>query len=398
MKGVLYDISNWFSQLFRVWVNEFRLVFSDLGVLLFFIGLPLGYPIVYTLIYNPEVPRDIAVAVVDNARTADSRELVRHVDATPEIGVVGYASSLSEARRWMAEKKCYGVLQIPEDYSRKIGTGQQVHVTFYSDMSLLLRYRSFMGALTDVQLATGADIRSELMERLGVSPDAAGQIRNQAFFLGDTEQGFASFVIPGIIILILQQSIVLGVTMLIGTSRERRRRNGGLDALQVDASPSASVMGKMLCYLAIYIPMTLYVLHYIPLMFDLPHIGEASQFFTFILPLIIGSVFFGMTLGCFVREREMSLMVVVFTSLVFLFLSGLTWPRYAMNSLWYWLGNCVPAVWGVEGFIRINSNGAALSETATPYIAMWILVVVYFIAAWFLASRERRQVMPSSRA
>ena len=66
-----------------------------------------------------------------------------------------------------------------------------------------------------------------------------------------------------------------------------------------------------------------------------------------------------------VREREMAFMVVVFTSVVFLFLSGLTWPRYAMSPFWYWVGNCIPAVWGVEGFIRINSNGADLSAVQT---------------------------------
>lgn len=36
---------NWFKSLFRVWRREIRLVFTDIGVLLFFFALPLAYQI-----------------------------------------------------------------------------------------------------------------------------------------------------------------------------------------------------------------------------------------------------------------------------------------------------------------------------------------------------------------
>lgn len=359
--------------------REFRLVTTDIGVLIFFLALPLAYPIVYTLIYNTELVRDIPVAVVDNCRTEQSREFVRMADATEGISISGYASSLSEARRWMDEKGCYGIMVIPENYSRNIGRGDQSVVTFYSDMSLLLRYRAFLTALTDIQLETGAELRTEAMSALGVSTASAAPVDNEAFFLGDTEQGFASFVIPGIVVLILQQSMVLGITMLGGTSRERRRRNGGIDPLEVNAPASATVIGKMLCYVMIYLPLTVYILHYVPIMFHLPHIGHIADFLLFIFPMLIATAFFGLTLQLFVKEREASLVVIVFTSVVFLFLSGLTWPRYAMNSLWTFVGDCIPAVWGVEGFIRINSNGATLAENTHAFLMMWALAGVYFI-------------------
>ena len=93
------------------------------------------------------------------------------------------------------------------------------------------------------------------------------------------------------------------------------------------------------------------------------------------------------------KQRESAFVVIVFTSVVFLFLSGLTWPRYAMNTLWTWVGNCVPAVWGVEGFIRINSNAASLSEVGRDYVALWILAAVYmltacWVSAWLSGARK----------
>ena len=394
MTGPLRYMARWVSEVAHVWKRELRLMFTDIGIILFFFVLPLAYPLVYTLIYNPEVVNDIAVAVVDNSRTSQSRDLVRQLDATPAIDVVGYASSLSEAKRWHAEKRCYGVLVIPESYARNLGRGEQSTVEFYSDMSLLIRFRSFLSALTDVQLATGAKIRSELMASAGVSGSMGGgaPISNQAFFLGDTEQGFASFVIPGILVLILQQSLILGVTMLAGTSTERSLRNGGTDPLEVPAGITATAVGKTLAYLVTYIPMAVYALHYVPMIFSLPHIGSMTQYLPFILPMFIASSFLGMIIArLMVREREMAFMVVVFTSVVFLFLSGLTWPRYAMSPFWYRVGNCIPAVWGVEGFIRINSNGADLSAVSHPYLMMWLQCVVYFVIYWTLMKWTRRR-------
>lgn len=390
MNGTLHDIKTWFLDLARVFRREMHIVVNDPGALIFFIGLPLLYPLVYTLIYNPEVVRDIPTVIVDNSRTAASRDLVRNADATEAIRVVGYATDMAEARRLMNEKECYGIMLIPEDYARWTGRGEQSHITFYSDMSLLLRYRSYLQSLTPLQIALGADIRTELISSLGADSMSQGATINTVpTYLGDTQQGFASFIIPGIIILILQQSMVLGITLLAGTSRDRRAANGGIDPLAIPASPSATLFGKMLTYVVIYLPMTLYVLHFVPVFFSLPHVGHAVDYLLFAIPLLVASAFFGLTLQILVRERETSFVVVVFTSVIFLFLSGLTWPRYATHFPWNLLGDAIPAVWGAEGFVRINSNGATLSQESHCFYMMWLLAAIYFVTSYIILRIER---------
>ncbi|MCM1449874.1 MAG: ABC transporter permease [Clostridiales bacterium] len=377
---------SWFLSAARVFRREFYLTATDTGVLLFFLFLPLAYPLIYTLIYNPEVPTEIPVAVVDNCRSAQSREFVRMADAASSIHIMGYACDLAEAKRWKDAKECYGIIYIPQDYSRLIGRGEQAHITFYSDMSLLLRYRAMLMTMTDLQLATGAMVRAESLATLGMVGQNMGTspVENASFMLGDTEQGIASFLIPGIIILILQQSMLLGITMLGGGAYERRLRNGGIDPLGVNATPGASILGRMCVYIVIYIPLTIYVLHFVPIFFSLPHFGSAMQYLPFVLPMFIATAFLGITLQFIVKEREMSLMVIVFTSVVFLFLSGLTWPRYAMNTLWVALGDLIPAVWGIEGFVRINSNNASLADNYYSYTMLWGLVALYGVTAWLV--------------
>lgn len=381
-------MKRWILQLARVFSREFSLVFHSHGTMIFFFVLPIAYPIVYALIYNPEVTRDMPVAVVDNCRTAESREFVRHADATQAMEICGYASDMEEARRWWAEKKCCAVIEIPRDYSERVMRGEQGVIEFYSDASLLLRYRTFLESLTELQMATDADLRNLAINTLGANGLASqsSAVGTEAYFLGDPQQGFASFIIPGIVVLILQQSLLLGVMFLGGASNERRRLHGGVDPLQVaDASPSAEIIGKTLCYTAIYMPLTVYILHYVLHMFSFPHIGEMADYFLFILPMLLATCMLGLSCRFMVHEKESAFVIVVFTSVAFLFLSGITWPRYAMQPLWTLLGDLIPATWGLDGFIRINNNGGTLAQQTTPYLWMWGLTLLYGITAYLQA-------------
>lgn len=387
---------NWLKSIYRVWRRECYLVFTDIGVLLFFIALPLGYPIVYTLIYNPEVVKDISTVIVDNSRTAESRELARTLDATQGIQIVGYAADMAEARKAMNEKKCYGVIEIPADYAKKIGRGEPATMSFYCDMSLLLRYRQYLFSLTDVRMAETTKITAQRLSVGGLLTTTVSglPVNSESFFLGDPTQGFASFIMPGIVVLILQQSMLLGIAMIAGTAADRRRRNGGIDPYAYEGNSTAVVLGKSLCYMMVYLPMSYYILDFIPHIFSLPHVGTFGEYMPMIFVMLLATSFLGQTLQMFVRERESSLLVIVFTSVVFLFLSGLTWPRYAFSKFWLMISDLVPATWGVESFIRMNGNGSTIADVSGYYLGLWGLVALYFITAVTLRHFTAKAIAP----
>ena len=380
----------------KVWRREYYLVFHDAGVMLFFFFLTVAYPLVYTFIYNPEIVENIPIAVVDNSRSEESRKLTRMIDATQGIEVWDYATNMEEAHRMENNHEVYGILEIPSDYARRIGRQEQGVVTFYCEMSLLLRYRTCLTALTDVQLAAGADIRQQTLDMIGLPAQEMGgmPIESEALMLGDPTQGFASFIMPGVLVLILQQSMLLGITMLAAGIKERRRRNGGIDPESIPAGPLTTIWGKTLCYITLYLPICVYVLDLVPIMFNLPHIGDFREMYLFIFPMLLATAFLGQTISVFVTERESSMLVIVFTSVVFLFISGLTWPRYAMNSLWTWVGDAIPATWGIEGFIRMNSNGSPLWEQSHHYMMLWLLCAIYMVTAWLVTHFSTPRLRP----
>lgn len=397
--NLISKTAKWFTTTARVVANELRLIFGDMGVMIFFFGLPLLYPIVYTLIYNPEVVEKVSVAIVDDSRTAQSRHLVRDAAGSPGIEIYGYASNMAEARQWMSEREVFGIMHIPSDYAQLVGSGRQATVPFYANMALLLRFRTLLSSLTDLQIKEATAMASEKVDALGAeSLQLSLPVNNHANYLGDNEQGFASFVIPGIIILILQQSMLLGISLIAGSSAERRRLHGGFDPQMIGwASPIQTVIGKAAAYVMLYIPVTIYVLRFIPWMFHLPAYGSATDYLLFIFPMLLASAMLGQALAPLMKERENSFMVLVVTSVVFLFLSGLTWPRYAMSPLWTLVGDAVPATWGVEGFIRINSNAASLADNSHPWAMLWLLTGIYFVIAVIAQRYSCRRFTPVVR-
>jgi len=388
----------WCIQVLKVCGRELMLVFRDQGVVIFFLVLNALYPVLYALIYNPEVVRDERVVVVDDNRTAMSRDLVRRMDATQEVSIAGYAANMQEAQEAMHRKACYGILYIPRDFAQNIGRGEQGHVSLYCDMSVMMRYKAMFTALTGVTQAMGGERMAVVVEPV-ISMSGA-IVENRQVPVGNPAMGIASAVLLFILPLVLQQSMILGIAMLHGGSIERRRRNGGRDPLAVEASPGATIVGKMMCHQIIYVIPVIYVLHYVPLMFGFPQYGNLLHIICLAVPFIVGVSFMGQTLSAVVNERESVFLLFVFSSVVFVFLVGVSWPRYLMSRLWYVVGDCVPSTWMANGYVLMQTNGATLYQVQHHYWMLWLQLPVMFILAYvverFINRRRYRSWIAAS--
>ena len=332
----------WFVQVLRVCGRELLLVFRDEGVVIFFLLLNAVYPVLYALIYNPEVVRDEPVVVVDDNRTQQSRELIRRMDATQEVAIV----------------------------------------SLYCDMSVMMRYKAMFTALNNVTQAMGSERMAAKVEP--VLNMGGSIIESRQVPVGNPAMGIASAVLLFILPLVLQQSMILGIAMLHGGSIERRRRNGGRDPMAIEAGPAATIIGKMMCHQIVYVLPVIYVLHYVPLMFGFPQYGDLLHIICLAVPFIIAVSLMGQTLQAFVNERESVFLLFVFSSVVFLFLTGASWPRYLMSRLWRVVGDCVPGVWMSNAYVRIQADGALLSQVSHEYWMLWLQVPVMFVLAYLV--------------
>ncbi len=390
MKFLFKSILTWPKRLLRVAAHELKLIFKDEGVIIFFVVVCLVYPVLYSLVYNKEIPRDIRVMVVDDDRSSDSREFVRALDATPEVKVMGYAASVQEARRAINEHECYGIVHFPRDYGKMLVRGEQAHINVYCEMSVLMRYRQILMATTSVQQALSQHMQKAKMSLVPINL-GGGTVENKQVALGNTGMGLASAILPCILILALQQSMLLGIGMLYGGVRDRRRRNNGVDPLNYRSPAGVAVLGRAIAHLLVYIIPTFYALLLVPKFFDFPQNGNMFHIIAMTVPYLLAVSFMGQTFKVFVKGREATFITLVFTSVVFVFLSGISWPRSSMSLLWLSLGNLIPSTWAVNSYIAMQSNGASLAAQAPAYTMLWSLAAFYFLAAAIVESYITRR-------
>ena len=396
-KETLRDkITQGFNDLFYIWWEELKSVFKDQGVLIFFFLVPLAYPILYAFIYTNETVREVPVAVVDLSHSSLSRKFLRDVDASADLHIVAYCSDLEEAKEIMRQKGAYGTIYIPEHFSDDIVKGIQTQVQIYCDMSGLLYYKALLSTCTDVSLEMNKRIK---ISRLGNTTDRQDEVGTQPLeyenvALFNPQNGFASFLIPAVLILIIQQTLLLGIGLAAGTARENNRFRDLVPLNKRYHGTLRIVLSKSLVYFMIYMLMGTYILCAVPRMFSLVQIAQPDVLFAFLIPYLLACIFFAMTASIAIRNRETCMLIFVFTSLPLLFISGISWPGAAVPSFWKYVSWLFPSTFGINGFVRINSMGATLQEVLFEYRALWLQTGVYFLTTCWV---YRHQILLSRK-
>ncbi|MEI6348465.1 MAG: ABC transporter permease [Bacteroidota bacterium] len=367
-----------------VFVNELKTIFRDRGVVIILVIAPIIYPLLYCAIYRNETLVDVPIAVVDASHSKISNELLRHLDASPDVKITNTFNNLEDAKQAFNERKVKGVVYIPADFSKKLNTQQQATVAVYCDMSSFLYYRSMMLASNYCVLDMNKKIQLERLNAQGITGEnstiQANPIPFEDNILFNGGMGFASFLMPAVLILILHQTLFFGISMVAGTSREENRSHN-LISSKFNRGVFRVLFGKAMSYFLIYLVWIFFILDVIPRIFNLPHIGNLMDIYQLMIPFLLATIFFSMTISVFFPNRETGMIVFLFFSLIILFLSGISWPMSNINGFWRAFGWLIPATHGIQGYIKINSMGADIHAVKYEYISLWIQTAIYFLTA-----------------
>ena len=367
----------------QIWKDEMKNVFKDEGVLIFFILVPLAYPLLYSWIYNNEVVREVPVVVVDQAKTEESRRFARLVDSSPDVRVAFQANSLEEAKGIVGHGEALGVYVIPSDFSQRLNRREQTAIVVYCDMSLMLAYKAVFQTATAVTGKMNSEIQIALSGNKTAREDELTvrplDVEEVAMF--NPTSGYGSFIIPGVLLLIIQQTLVLGIGLSAGTAREKNRFKELVPVNIHYQGYCRIVLGKSLCYSMIYAVMSSYLVLVIPQLFGFTSLPDVKALLAIMLPYILACIFFGITVSCMVRYRENVILLVVFMSVPLLFVSGVSWPQSNIPAFWESLSWLFPSTFGIRSFVRINTMGAGLNDVVAEYRALWIQATFYFIVA-----------------
>ena len=390
--SIFHKISNWLEDAAYIWRQEIKQVFRDEGVLIFCIIVPLAYPLLYSWIYNNEVVHEVPVVVVDQSHSQLSRQFVRMCDASPDVKIISYAEDLDDAQSLVSRQIVKGIYLIPSDFSTKINRMEQAVISVYCDMSLMLTYKAIYMTSMQVSQAMGAEIQKKVS---GNYTDREDAITTRPMDFEDVPAfnpagGYGNFIIPGVLMLILQQTLVLGIGLAAGTARERNRYSDLVPINRCYSGVYRIICGKALCYLMVYAVMSAWLTMIVPRIFSFITLIQWQDLLALMVPYLLACVFFGMTVSCLVHYRENVMLLMVFISLPLLFMTGVSWPQSNIPGAWQGVSWLFPSTFGVRAFVRMNTMGGVLSDVVPEIRCLWIQAAAYFGFACIVYGIEKR--------
>jgi ABC-2 type transport system permease protein len=376
----------------RAFAGEYRRIFTDWGALLILVVALALYAFFYPIPYTPEVLKEVPVAIVDLDQSEMSRRLVRMLDAHELLRVAAAPGSVAEAERMARAGEVGGIVVVPEGLDRAVRRGEQATVTAFADAAYFLVYRQVLTGALEATGTLSAGIEIRRLQAQGVPLDAAMKARDPLPLvmrpLFNPTEGYASYVVPAVLVLILQQTLLVGIGLVGGTKRERPPESGAGTAPGGLVGSLATLTGRALAYFLLYLAHLLFYFGVVFRLFGFAQRGSALTLLAFGTPFLLAVVFLALAVRGAFRTREMSTQVLLFTSLPALFVAGFSWPVEAMPAWIAAPARLLPSTPAIAGFLRLSQMGATLSQVRPEWLLLWSLCGVYFLAAWIAEWRE----------
>lgn len=192
--------------------------------------------------------------------------------------------------------------------------------------------------------------------------------------------------------LIIQQTLLLGIGMEMGNTREKYMGSViPFDPHYKRVMPI--VWGKALFYLPLYFIMAIYMFTFVNQEFGLLQLGDYWTLIAFIIPYLLACIFFAVTLSSLIYRREDCIMIFVFMSVIMVFMSGISWPASNIPLFWKVISWIFPSTLGMNAYIHIESMGCSLSDIHDLYMGIWIQVLVYFGTACIVYIRNINKML-----
>ena len=358
-------------------LETFRAIFGDKGAIMLLIVAPLIYGFFYPWPYNNEVTRQVPVAIIDHDQTPLSRQLIRYASASPRLSVQ-ILNDERQAQEALWNSHIYAYMIIPSGLKHDVVMRRPSSVSIEGNGSYLLLNREALTGFAEAVGTISAGIEIRQFMATGMTRDQAKAAQNPvpliSHALYNPTQGYASYIVPAVAILILQQMLLMGSALVVGTWAEQHivRTTPVEWAGRVFALSSIGWFNGLL---------------YFGWIFNLQDYPRGANMLAALLLLLIFApviASIGCMLGMWFKQRERALQILIFSSLPMFFLSGYSWPVESLPRLLQYLRWLLPSTPAVESSIRFNQIGTSLYDAWHLLAILLLMGILNFITLCYV--------------
>lgn len=363
--------------------REFLAISTSYSVLLVLMGGIFMYGLLYNYMYAPNIVTNVPIAVVDNSHSELSRNFIRWMDATPQAEIFDQAIDYYEAKEWMKTGSVQGVLYLPHDFEERVFRGDEAVFSLYATTDAFLYFEALQEASSRVMLAINDKYRPEeavFLPPQGLLAVAMAQPVNVAGTpLYNYTEGYGSYLIPAVMMIIIFQTLLMVIGMLTGEEHSTEGITVYTPFGRGWAVAIRIVAGKSLVYCVLYAVFSFFLLGLLPYFFSIPNIGNGINIVLLMIPYLMATSFLGLAASRYFTDSEAPLLMIAFFSVGLIFLSGVSYPMELMP--WYWkvAHYLLPAAPATLAFVQLNSMGASMADIRPEYVSLWIQTIVFFV-------------------
>ena len=318
--------------------------------------------------------RFLPTVVLDESRTAQSRELLSAIANTENFTFTEHVRSREAVRDAILSGRASAAVIIPPEYATDLKRRRTATAQIIVDAADPLAS----------QAAIGGAAQAGQVASIGMTRDRAPpplDLRVRPWYNPTLDS--ATYIVPGIIGILLSLTLIL--IMSISIVRERER--GTLEQLIVTPIDRTSLMlGKMTPFVLIgYVQMTV-VLVLGWLLFDVPMRGSLTLLYLISLGFMVANLGLGLFISTAVKSQVQAMQLGFFFLLPNILLSGFMFPREAMPVAAQWIGLALPLTYFLDVVRGVLLKGAGME-----YLWKETMILVAFALGFIVISVRRFQ-------
>ncbi len=312
-------------------------------------GIPAIQLLLFGFAIQTEV-RHLPTVVLDESATQQSRALIDRMVNTGNFDLVRTVPDREALRAEIESGRARAAIVIPPDYARDLLRGRTAHAQVIVDAADPM---ASSAALSGAALAGQA----EAVERLPAMRALPIEVRVRPWYNPDLRS--STYIVPGIIGVLLSLTLVLITSMAIVREKER----GTLEQLVVTPIGRTSIMlGKLTPFLLIgYVQITV-VLLMGRVVFHVPIRGSLLALYVLSFPFMVASLGVGLLVSTMVKTQAQAVQLGFFYILPNILLSGFMFPRIAMPAPAQWIGALLPLTYYLDVLRGVLIKGVPVHQ------------------------------------
>lgn len=348
------------------------MMLRDKAVVLMLIVAPIIYGFYYPWPYSPQIVRQSTIGIIDDDRSDLSRQIIRFAEASPNLVLKQYSDARS-AYYDLIQRKISGYLTIPDGLKNDVFLGNQVILPGQVNGAYLLLGKSALTGMLGAVRTVSAGIELKRLAARGISGEQASFIRDPVPViinpLYNPNEGYGNYIVPAVSWLILQQTLLIGAALFIGTLTEQRRV----------AATAAVWAGRVLALASVNMIMALFYTGWVFVIQGFAHGGNPLGNLLLIVLFSPTAAAFGCLFGLWFKVRERALQILTFSSLPLFFVSGYSWPLNAMPEFLQYVRWLTPSTAAIQAGVHFNQMDASIRDNLHYLIGLGTLGICAYL-------------------